>query len=330
MIGKIFQEQTDFLYRVFPYGYAEQQLKDGNLFFVHGCAWSNLIYSGPSEEMDVFHGYGTDEKTLDNIRFNFGKELEKINGFMEGAAFFLENGNLSQSVFLYHQVLELLFRTVELFLMGKERKCHSIKEHQVYIRAFAPELGNLFDVDIEEEQLSLKLLDEAYITARYSNNYRINSAQLDNIRQKARRMYRIAAQLFENRLEACRREYDGQGATNTVNSIDSKEKPIGDISDTVERLGRLTGMAKDYFKLLKPDEDREGVYKVELTTKGYLDTAFMISNFLKVCILAMYTDEHPGRSIPQPNHNVQEVLKCILELIPLEEMELLDELRELL
>jgi len=330
MIGKIFQEETDFLYRVFPYGYAEQQLKDGNLFFVHGCAWSNLIYSGPSEEMDVFHGYGTDEKTLDNIRFNFGKELEKINGFMEGAAFFLENGNLSQSVFLYHQVLELLFRTVELFLMGKERKCHSIKEHQVYIRAFAPELGNLFDVDIEEEQLSLKLLDEAYITTRYSNNYRINNAQLDNIRQKARRMYRIVAQLFENRLEACRRAYDGQDATTTVRFIDSKEKPIGDIPDTIERLGRLAGMAKDHFKLLKPDEDREGIYKVELTTKGYLDTAFMISNFLKVCILAMYTDEHPGGLIPHPNHNVQEVLKYILELIPLEEMELLDELRELL
>lgn len=327
MIGKIFQEETNFLYRVFPYGYAEQQLKDGNLFFVHGCSWPNLIHSGPTEEMDLFHGYRADEKILDNIQFNFGKELAKINGFMEGAAFFLENGSLSQSVFLYHQVMEMLFRTAELFLMGKERKCHSIREHQAYIRAFAPEPGNLFDIQIEEEQLLLKLLDEAYITTRYGNNYHINNAQIGNIRQKAYRLYRMVAQLFENKLEVCRNIDNGQ---NTIDGSDSQKAPAHEASDAAERFGRLQGMARNHFRLLKPYENRKGLYKIEIATKGYLDTTFMISNLLKVCILAMYAEENLDRSIPQPTHNVQEVLKHILELIPVDEMELLDELRGLM
>lgn len=330
MIGKIFQEETNSLYRVFPYGYAEQQMKDGNLFFVHGCAGSNLIYSGSTEEMDLFHGNRADQKTLDTIQFNFGKELDKINGFMEGAAFFLENGSWSQSVFLYHQVMELLFRNAELFLMGKERKCHSIKEHQAYIRAFAPELGNLFDVNTEAQQQSLKLLDEAYITTRYGQNYHINKEQLQQIRQKAYRMYRMVAQLFENRLIACKNESGSQGLANPVGPTNSKEKSKDAIPDTDEGWGRLADMARNHFKLLKPYSDRKGIYKVELPTKGYLDTAFMISNLLKVCILALYVDEYPNRSIPQPGHNVQEVLKYILELIPLEEMELLDEIRKMM
>ena len=55
----------------------------------------------------------------------------------------------------------------------------------------------------------------------------------------------------------------------------------------------------------------------------------MVSNLLKVCILAMEYEYAPTRSIPDPTYNVKEVLGYILDLIPHEEMELLDVLRDL-
>jgi len=55
----------------------------------------------------------------------------------------------------------------------------------------------------------------------------------------------------------------------------------------------------------------------------------MISNLLKVCILALEVERFPTRSIPQPEHNIKEVLGYILDLIPHEEMELLDAVRDL-
>ena len=327
MIGKIFQDETDSLYRIFPYGYALQQLKGGNLFFVHGCDWSNLVHLNSKRDIDLFDQYKTDERVLNGIRSSFDKELKKISGFIAGADFFFENGNISQSAFLFHQVMELLFRTVELFTMGKERKCHSIREHQNYIRAFVPDLGGLFDVNIEEELFLLRLLDEAYLATRYCESYPITKGELRKIREKVDAMYDMVVQLFEDRIKVCEKGYNNG---NTKVATDQETGPIGPISTAAEKFNKIEGMARNHFTLLEPYENRKGFYKITLATDGYLETSFMISNLLKVCILALYTDGSPGKSIPQPTHNVQEVLKYILELIPLEEMELLDELRDML
>ena len=55
----------------------------------------------------------------------------------------------------------------------------------------------------------------------------------------------------------------------------------------------------------------------------------MISNLLKVCIIAMEADCCSTRSIPEPEHNIKEVLGYILNMIPHNEMELLDVIRDL-
>lgn len=327
MVGKIFQDETDSLYRLFSYGYAQQQLKDENLFFVAGCSWTNLIHQNSVVDTDVFHRYAISEETITRIRSHFNKELERIGGFINGADFFLKNGDLPSSAFMFHQVMELLFRTVELFMMGKERKSHSIKEHQTYIGPFAPDLGCLFDVGIAEEQLLLKLLDDAYLTTRYGNNYHINDQQIQMVRKRANDMQDMVVNLFEDKFKAISKPV---GPPNNFEDVRLKADSDETISDPLERLGKIESLVMSRFKLLKPYENRHGFFKIQITTEGYLDTSFIISNLLKVCILAMSTDEYPERLIPQPNHNVQEVLKLILELIPTAEMELLDDLRDML
>lgn len=331
MVAKIFQEETDYLYRIFPFDYSQEQLREENLFFVQGCTRSNLIYSDPNLEMAPFDHCNADGPLLNKVRFNFKKELDKIESFIHGAAFFLEKGILPQSAFMLHQFIELLFRNVELFTMGKERKCHSIKEHQTFIKAFVPELGNLFNMEMEEGQSLLKLLDEAYIATRYGNNYHINKEQIQDIRERANWMYKMVVQLFEDKLDACKK---GQDDLNTFKAPDSTEavapeKPTSN-SNEKEMLDRIKGFAKEHYEFLKPYPYKEGLYKIELLCEGYLDTSFIIANLLKVCILAINSEDCHERLIPEPSHNIQEVLKYILELIPYEEMELLDKLKKLL
>lgn len=185
MVAKIFQDETDFLYWIFSFEYALQQLKEDNLFFVNGCTWDNVIYHNPDTELDMFHMYQIPEKTLNNIQSDFEKECLKIAAFLDGASYFIEKTNLSHAAYMLHQYFELWFRFAALFIMGKERKSHSIKEQQTYIKSFAPELGNLFNTEEEEELLLLRLLDNAYISTRYENNYHINLEQISNILEKA-------------------------------------------------------------------------------------------------------------------------------------------------
>lgn len=181
MVAKIFQEETDFLYRIFSSEYAEQQLKAENLFFVYGCTWDKLIYQNPDASLDVFHKYQITEKTLDKIQSNLKREQGKITSFRDGATFFIDKGAYSQAAFLLHQYIELWLRFAGLFIMEKERKSHGIKELQIYIKSYVPKLGCLFNTEIEEELNLLKLLDDAYVATRYENNYHINKEQISKI-----------------------------------------------------------------------------------------------------------------------------------------------------
>ncbi|HCO85342.1 MAG TPA: hypothetical protein DIT95_17685 [Arenibacter sp.] len=331
MVAKIFQEQTDYLCRIFSYEYAEQQLKEGNLFFAHNCSWEKLIVNNADTGTDVFHRYSPNEDTLNRIVLDFQQERAKLNAFMEGANFFLEKENHSQAAFNLHQYIELWFRRVELFTMGKERKCHSIKEHQTYIKPFVSELGNLFNKDVTEELSLLRLLDESYISTRYQNNYHIKIAQIQKIQEKANRIYAIISELFEDKLAECK--------TYMVDRPPHQEiPPVKEDASDVEipgseeggTLNKIKALTKKHFYTLKRCPSIKELYSVNLITEGYLETSFMISNLLKVCITALEADYIPNRVVPEPEQNIREVLGYVLNLIPYEEMEFLDKIRQLL
>ncbi|MBP0904137.1 HEPN domain-containing protein [Mariniflexile gromovii] len=322
MIAKIFQEETDFLYRIFSFEYALQQLKEENLFFVQGCTWGNVIFHNLDAELNIFHEYQIPDKTLSNLQSAFEKERSKIESFMDGASFFIEKNNLSHAAYMLHQYIELWFRHAALFTMGKERKSHCIKELQTYIKPFAPDFGNLFNTEIEEEQHLLKLLDDAYIGTRYENNYHINLEQIHKIKEKANKIESITTFLFKNRLDACSKLVANPKEINIPKAQCSPPNDI-EISNFIKSLSE-----KD-FSALKPYPFKKGLYTTGIVTEGYLDISFMISNLLKVCIIAMEAEYCSTHSIPEPEHNIREVLGYVLSMIPHNEMELLDTLRYL-
>ncbi|GAA3560334.1 hypothetical protein GCM10022395_08920 [Snuella lapsa] len=330
MVSKIFENETDYLYRIFPYEYAVQQLREENLFFVHGCSCDRLLFKDSDSELDIFHNYHIIERTLKNIQSVFDKESNKMAAFKEGADFFLENGNYSQAVFMLHQYIELWFRYAALFMMGKERKSHSIKELQTYLRGFTPELGNLFNTEIEEEQHLLKLLDNAYISTRYENSYHINKEQILKIQAKADAIHNTVTYLFNNKLNDTKQLIEEKSKTEKAN-LDITSKP--DIaSETIakEALTKIKGYANEHFYLLKHNPHRKETRNIHIETKGYLDTSFLLANFLKVSIMALEAIEDKSESVAGADYAVQQVLQCALKLIPYEEMEFLDKVQHLL
>ncbi len=203
MVAKIFQEEKDVLYRIFSFEYAQQQLKEENLFFIYGCHPSKLIYKSDDTntglKVPVIH-----TETKKDMALGFENELSRVGAFMEGATLHIKNKNFLQAAFMLHQYMEIWFRNAELLVMGKAIESHSIKEHQNYIKTFAPELGRIFNMDRKEDRNLLKLLDDAYNTARYSKNYHITKFQLKILSEKAWHLNFVVALLYGEKLEACR------------------------------------------------------------------------------------------------------------------------------
>ena len=83
---------------------------------------------------------------------------------------------------------------------------------------------------------------------------------------------------------------------------------------------------------LTPDTSRKGkCYKGTYRVDSHLDLMFLIMNLIKVCIVALEENEQLcDLEVPNPKYNVMEVLRFITQLIPSEELALIDKLSELL
>ena len=89
----------------------------------------------------------------------------------------------------------------------------------------------------------------------------------------------------------------------------------------------LREMAAKHFVLLESQNIKKKRDTIQLNLSGYSDVMFLIADIVKVCILALEADTSCNR-IPEPTTNISGVLGIILDLVPYEEADLLDHLRE--
>lgn len=91
----------------------------------------------------------------------------------------------------------------------------------------------------------------------------------------------------------------------------------------------LRDLAAKYFVLLESQNVKKKRDTIQLNLSGYSDVMFLIADIVKVSILALEAGEHGGSAhIPEPSTNIAGVLGVILDLIPYEEADLLDYIRE--
>ncbi|MGS2760994.1 HEPN domain-containing protein [Sinomicrobium sp. M5D2P9] len=199
-VGRIFQEETAYRYRIFDMDYAEEQLKDKNLFFIHGCLPHKLVYKA-TEDAPGLLPYTVDEVVKNHLKVRYTNETVKARAFLEGAQYYKRDQYRPHAALMLHQYVEISLRFATLFIMGKERKSHSIKELQNNLRPYAPKLGRIFNTETEEEALLLKLLDEAYIASRYRNDYHITDHQLTHIHQQAEQIETLLKKRYNYRLK---------------------------------------------------------------------------------------------------------------------------------
>lgn len=98
--------------------------------------------------------------------------------------------------------------------------------------------------------------------------------------------------------------------------------------DTKSLSPEFLNAIKGQFQLLdRMKTNNRKIDRVELHLSGYEDVMHLVSDIVKVCILALEGETSYLR-IPEPTHNICGVLAIVLDLIPYEEAGLLDMIRE--
>ncbi|KFF18414.1 hypothetical protein [Flavobacterium hydatis] len=85
-----------------------------------------------------------------------------------------------------------------------------------------------------------------------------------------------------------------------------------------------------YFTTIKPTNDKVGIYTAEIRVSNYCELSCVISNMLKLCILAL---DHEAVGISKTTKDssidIALILKIVTQLLPMDEIEFLDEINKM-
>ena len=191
VLNIVFNGQTEFSYRVFHVHEVEGALRGGSLFFYYATAAQNCLFSKSGRFLEC----GAPEFIADRVSSTYQHETNKANKFLAGANFYFKQQNFEHCAFMLHQVFDLMYRAVEILVMGKDKKTHRISAHQLYVKAYLKPLSELFND--EEELCLLHLLDEAYLAVRYENDYRISKPDVIRLFEKVNLLYCVSEQVYQ-------------------------------------------------------------------------------------------------------------------------------------
>jgi len=205
LIAMVMADYPEYRFKIFYVQEVRWALKAGSLVFYTTCREENLLYqsewAGALVVADV-----SAKVVLKQARRNFQKDWKKVTNFRDGFHFYFGQANYPFAAFMLHQVIELSYHIAEVLLIGREKASHAIRSHQKLMQAYDPELAEIFKEDEEGDMIMLSLLDDAYLSVRYEQDYVIEKDQLLCILAKADRMEKRIKELYELVVEEFKRD----------------------------------------------------------------------------------------------------------------------------
>jgi len=153
---------------------AKDKIREGNLFLSTSCQSQKLVYKRENSGFEIIPKNFDFSKCKERATGLLEREQHKINDFKDGYYHFKELGKYPIAGFMLHQVIELTYRNLELFLIGKERITHSIRSHHSCLKDIDSGYNGIFDDDSDEDINLLQLLENIYRATRYEDNFYVD------------------------------------------------------------------------------------------------------------------------------------------------------------
>ena len=332
LIAKIEKEYPDFKIRIYTEATSETALGRGSLYFVEHCCLGFTLFAHSEGEIIMdYQNLALNTLLKRAVRY-YNAEIQKINAFVKAADELIAEKQFGIAAFNLHQAFELTFRFIEQMCIGKSKITHSIISHIKYCEPFFPKLKPFSEVSKMDNNELLLLLEHAYSVARYGDEYQISEAQVRNIRAVFNDFIKEVETLYNKHLNHCRQQINGTDNkddeilnTETINDIPKKDVPTEPLKDDLIK-AKINELVNKKLYELSPDSDKY-YYKTNFMVLGLSDILYDIAGIMKVCIIALeHADSRFNRLIPQPHVNIQTALEHILQLLPFEEMECLEEI----
>ncbi|MCR8667536.1 hypothetical protein NO995_07580 [Aestuariibaculum sp. M13] len=291
LINSILQQYPDYSCRVFTFSYACSQAQQGNLYFLNYCHEKHLVFKVNEKNQIMALPDTKLTKLIENIKKDFKGDMSRMKAFKKGFHYFREQKQLPQSAFMAHQTFEQGYRILERFICGKTKICHSIKNHQTYVLKSLNKIEGAFHIESDLDSKLLDLLEDAYSSARYTNNYDIGKQDIEQLSQKLGLFIKEVEFLFNYELSNFEQNVK-ENNLNTYNQQTRKEPTT--------------------------HEEREFLFR-KLEFDSPYEMLCLAKSLMLTCATCLQDDVEPPMNVNSFYFEINEVLQLAIRLLPLNE-----------
>jgi len=171
-------------------------IERGNIFYSLNCVDKNLVYDDKKYPLPA-----TTDQAVRNMKLQaevaFTLCFKKAVSFYQSAVFLYENNPEPVVAFYLHQAIELTYRAILRSLNGYYKRTHVIRSLKDLARRCAPQLNAILPDNTGPEKRLLDVLENAYLNARYDNQYNIEDNDLLQLFERTKQVLHIAQEMKE-------------------------------------------------------------------------------------------------------------------------------------
>ena len=176
-----------------------RQLEKGRYFYTDIKKEGILLYD--SKEFTLSEAKELPWSEMKEIAKKYYEECFKhANECLIDVHNILLRGNLNKCAFELHQATESLYSTILLVFSNYKPKLHDIKKLGSRVANYNSELLQVFPMAAPEQKEYFKLLQKAYVDARYDKNYKITEEQLLYLIERVEKLKEITERICLERI----------------------------------------------------------------------------------------------------------------------------------
>lgn len=176
-----------------------QQLERGRPFFVDIADHGVALYEAEGFPLGSPRKLPIAEAQIEAQKY-FDSWFPRIGSAVRGAARYVEDGELLDAAFTYHQAVERAYHCTLLVMTLYSPKSHRLNFLRSHAEEVAPELVEAWPRADKFSRRCFELLREAYVNARYSPHYAITAEELAWIGERVAVLENLVRQVCERRL----------------------------------------------------------------------------------------------------------------------------------
>jgi HEPN domain-containing protein/predicted nucleotidyltransferase len=183
-----------------PIDYVNSELEKGRYFFSDIKAQGILLYDSGELQLSEPRVL-TEKEIVDMARDDYKYWSESALGFLRDSKNTLEINDYKKSAFYLHQSAEHFYNCALLTLTGYKPKSHDLSELNKLCAVQSNSFLTIFPLATTEQKESLKLLQKAYIGARYNKHYKISEEQLEYLIMRVEILKELVEKICRNKLQ---------------------------------------------------------------------------------------------------------------------------------